>query len=113
MTTPAEFMSTVAFNHDGLVPVIAQDAQSREVLMLAWMNSEALRLTLDTKRGTYFSRSRQKLWVKGEESGNIQEVVEIRKDCDSDALLMIVHQTGPACHTGSLTCFFDSAEGDT
>ena len=103
--TDLEFINAVAFDNQGLVPVIAQDASSGEVLMLAWMNRQALELTLESKRGTYFSRSRSRIWVKGEESGNIQQVVSMSLDCDGDALVMQVHQHGPACHTGSRTCF--------
>lgn len=101
------FIQQVAFNSDGLVPVVAQDATTKDVLMLAWMNADALRLSLETGRGTYFSRSRSKLWVKGEESGHVQHVVDIRNDCDSDALVMTVRQHGPACHTGNQSCFFN------
>jgi phosphoribosyl-AMP cyclohydrolase len=86
----------------GLIAAIAQDATSDEVLMLAWMNREALIKTLQTKRATYFSRSRQRLWVKGE---NFQEVVDLKFDCDGDAILLKVNQTGAACHTGEKSCF--------
>jgi len=92
-------------NPDGLVPAIVQDATSRRVLMLAWMDEEALHRTLTTRRGTYWSRSRQAYWVKGETSGNTQAVREVRLDCDGDTLLVVVDQTGPACHTGTETCF--------
>lgn len=89
----------------GLIAAIAQDASTSEVLMIAWMNEEALNKTLETKRATYFSRSRNSLWVKGETSGHFQDVVEIRFDCDGDAVLMKVNQTGAACHTGERSCF--------
>lgn len=89
----------------GLIAAIAQDASTDEVLMIAWMNEEALNKTLETKRATYFSRSRNSLWVKGETSGHFQDVVEIRFDCDGDAVLMKVIQTGAACHTGERSCF--------
>lgn len=89
----------------GLVPAIVQDATSGQVLMMAWMNDEALHLTLTTRRGTYWSRSRKRLWVKGEESGHTQSVREVRLDCDGDALLVRVDQVGPACHTGTTSCF--------
>ena len=92
-------------NADELVPAIVQDAGSREVLMLAWMDDEALARTLATRRGTYFSRSRRQYWVKGETSGNTQYVREVRLDCDGDTILVLVDQTGPACHTGAATCF--------
>ncbi len=95
----------IAFDERGLVPVIAQDRRTGQVLMLAWMNAEALRRTLATGRATYWSRSRQEYWVKGETSGHYQQVIEVRLDCDSDALLLIVDQTGPACHTGAVSCF--------
>lgn len=99
------FVETVSFNADGLIPVIAQDDTTGEILMMAWMNAEALTLTLRNRAGTYFSRSRQKLWVKGEESGNYQEVIAIAQDCDADALVIRVNQQGPACHTGTRSCF--------
>lgn len=102
-----QFINSVSFNDHGLVPVVAQDVDTKEVLMLAWMNAEALRLSCETGRGTYFSRSRSQIWVKGEESGNVQHVVDIRRDCDSDALVMTVRQHGPACHTGNMSCFFN------
>jgi len=95
----------------GLVPAIAQDAQSGEVLMLAWMNQEAYEETLRTGRAVYFSRSRNKLWRKGEESGNVQEVREIFVDCDTDTILLKVHQIGgAACHEGYKSCFFRRVE---
>ena len=94
-------------NADQLVPAVVQDATSREVLMLAWMDDEALARTLATRRGTYWSRSRGAYWVKGETSGNTQHVREVRLDCDGDTLLLLVDQTGPACHTGASTCFTD------
>jgi phosphoribosyl-AMP cyclohydrolase len=97
---------TPAWNADGLIPAIAQDAHTKQVLMLAWMNAEALQATLATGRATYWSRSRRKLWVKGEESGHTQAVVEIRIDCDQDCLLLLVDQSGPACHTGTPDCFY-------
>ena len=102
-----------AYDANGLVAAIAQDHVSGEVLMLAWMNAEALRLTLETGQAHYWSRSRQKLWRKGEESGNTQRVVEARVDCDQDAVLLRVEQTGPACHTGQRSCFYRTigAEG--
>ena len=92
-------------NPDGLVPAIVQDATTRRVLMMAWMDDEALRRTLTTRKGTYWSRSREAYWVKGETSGNTQAVREVRLDCDGDTLLVVVDQTGPACHTGADTCF--------
>ena len=93
------------FNQDGLISAIAQDAESGDILMLAWMNEEAFRATMTTRRATYFSRSRQRLWVKGETSGNSQQVVRLRLDCDGDAVLLLVEQQGPACHTGEQSCF--------
>jgi len=103
--SPDEILARVRFDSAGLVPAIAQDSTSRQVLMLAWMNEEALRATVATRRATYFSRSRQVLWVKGETSGNSQQVVQLRVDCDGDAILLLVEQQGPACHTGAETCF--------
>lgn len=93
------------FGPDGLIPVIAQDAKTHDVLMLAWMDAEAFRRTRETRRATYFSRSRQEYWVKGETSGHTQAVREIRIDCDGDAILLLVDQIGPACHTGTTSCF--------
>jgi phosphoribosyl-AMP cyclohydrolase len=97
-----------SLNYDarGLVPAIAQEEGTGEVLMMAWMNETALRATLETGRVTYWSRSRQALWVKGETSGHVQELVDLRVDCDRDCLLVIVRQTGPACHTNRKSCFF-------
>lgn len=92
----------------GLIAAIAQDATSNEVLMIAWMNQEALTKTLETRRATYFSRSRNSLWIKGETSGHFQEVVDIKFDCDGDAVLMKVNQTGAACHTGEKSCFHNA-----
>jgi phosphoribosyl-AMP cyclohydrolase len=89
----------------GLIPVIVQDAKTKEVLMLAYANREALEHTLKTGRGTYWSRSRNELWVKGETSGHIQKIQRVVADCDYDTLLYVVEQTGPACHTGDYTCF--------
>lgn len=89
----------------GLVTAVVQERGTGTVLMVAWMNDEALALTLSTRRGTYFSRSRQRLWVKGEESGHTQYVHSVRLDCDGDTLVLEVHQTGPACHTGAHSCF--------
>jgi phosphoribosyl-AMP cyclohydrolase len=94
------------FDGDGLVAAIAQDADTGEVLMLAWMNAEALQLTIDTGRAVYWSRSRKALWRKGDTSGHEQHVNEIRVDCDQDAVLLKVRQTGAACHTGHRSCFY-------
>ncbi len=98
------------FDASGLVAAIAQDAETGEVLMLAWMNAEALARTLETRRATYWSRSRGEIWVKGETSGHTQEVVEVRVDCDQDAVLLKVRQTGGACHTGRESCFYRIAD---
>jgi len=102
----SDFLAAVQFNDHGLVPAIAQDHKSGAVLMLAWMNREALEKTLATGDVTYWSRSRQSLWRKGETSGHTQKLIEAWLDCDGDALLLKVEQTGPACHTGSPVCFF-------
>ncbi len=104
-------METVAiqslrFDANGLIPAIVQDAASNQILMLAYVNSESLRLTLETKETYFWSRSRQELWHKGATSGNIQKVVDIKVDCDADALLILVHPAGPACHTGEQSCFY-------
>ena len=98
--------ATLTFDANGLIPVIAQDAQSLEVLMMAWMNAEAVLKTLQTGHVTYWSRSRQSFWVKGETSGHTQELVDFRVDCDRDCLLALVRQVGPACHTNRLSCFY-------
>jgi phosphoribosyl-AMP cyclohydrolase len=92
-------------NAEGLICAVAQQRGTGEVLMVAWMNDEALEKTLTTRKGTYFSRSRQKLWVKGETSGHTQQVHEVRLDCDGDTVLLVVDQAGAACHTGDHTCF--------
>ncbi|OFZ87610.1 MAG: phosphoribosyl-AMP cyclohydrolase [Betaproteobacteria bacterium RBG_16_64_18] len=103
----ADWLDSVKWNADGLVPAIAQDAASGQVLMLAWMNRDSLRATLDSGEAVYWSRSRSKLWRKGEESGYVQKVREVRLDCDEDALLLRVEQLGGiACHTGRQHCFF-------
>mgnify|MGYP001122964662 CR=1 FL=1 len=103
---------TPRWNSDGLLPAIAQDASSGTVLMLAWMNRESLALTLAEKRAVYWSRSRQEIWRKGETSGNVQELVDIKLDCDGDTVLLKVNQIGgAACHTGRQHCFF-YAPGD-
>lgn len=97
---------TLKFNDAGLLPVIAQDADSLEVLMLAWMNAQSIQRTLDSGKVTYWSRSRQEYWVKGATSGHHQELVDLRYDCDRDCILVLVRQTGPACHTGRQSCFY-------
>ncbi|MDB6179760.1 phosphoribosyl-AMP cyclohydrolase [Paracoccus fistulariae] len=96
----------LTYDARGLIPAIAQDAETAEVLMMAWMNAEAVARTLATGRVTYWSRSRQSFWIKGESSGHIQELVEMRVDCDGDALLVLLRQTGPACHTNRRSCFY-------
>ena len=96
------------FNADGLIAAIVQDAESGVVLMLAWMNEEALTKTIESRDATYWSRSRQSLWRKGETSGNVQQVLEIRVDCDQDAIILIVNQIGDACHTERKSCFYRS-----
>ena len=102
-----DFLDQVTWNSDGLVPAIAQDAESGQILMVAWMNREALKLTVSENRAIYWSRSRQKLWRKGEESGNMQPLKELRIDCDNDVILMQVEQLGGiACHTGRVSCFY-------
>ena len=108
------FIDEIHFDAKGLVPVIAQDAKDGTILMLAWANKEALEETVKTGRGTYFSRSRSKLWRKGEESGNIQKVSEILLDCDCDAVIYKVEQIGGiACHTGHRSCFYKTLKGNT
>lgn len=102
MEIPQQILDSLA---KGLVAAIAQDASSNQVLMIAWMNQESLMKTLETSRATYFSRSRNSLWVKGETSGNFQEVISINYDCDGDAILLKVNQIGVACHTGAKSCF--------
>ena len=97
---------TLTYNEAGLIPAITQDDTSEEVLMMAWMNAESVARTLATGRVTYWSRSRQSFWVKGETSGNLQHLVALRVDCDRDCLLLRVKQVGPACHTGRRTCFY-------
>lgn len=101
---------TLKFNEAGLIPAIAQDASTGEVLMMAWMNADAVLKTLVTGRVTYWSRSRQEFWIKGGTSGHVQELVELRIDCDRDCLLVRVNQTGPACHTGRRSCFYTLIE---
>jgi phosphoribosyl-AMP cyclohydrolase len=103
----SDWLEQLEWNSDGLVPAIAQDHQNGEVLMLAWMNREALQLTFEQGRAVYWSRSRQRLWFKGEESGHVQTLREIRVDCDADVVLLQVEQIGGiACHTGRRRCFF-------
>lgn len=99
-------LDSLAFDDRGLIPVVVQDADSGEVLMLAWANRDALERTLAEGRMTYWSRSRQELWRKGDTSGNVQHVEELRVDCDADVVLARVQQVGPACHTGARSCFF-------
>ncbi len=100
-----DFSAKLKFNDQGLIPAIVQDATTKEVLMMAWMNQHAVELTIETKNATFFSRSRNELWVKGETSGNTQSVVSIAHDCDADTLLVLVNPAGPACHTGEVSCF--------
>ncbi len=102
-------LAALAFNAEGLVPAIAQQHDTGAVLMMAWMNREAVAETLATGRACYFSRSRGRLWRKGETSGQVQRLVELRVDCDGDTLLLLVNQTGVACHTGRLSCFYRAA----
>lgn len=96
------------YNDQGLIPAIVQDANTKEVLMMAWMNAEALKLTLKTGQVTFWSRSRSELWRKGATSGNTLDLVELRLDCDEDTLLVLANPAGPACHTGAISCFFRS-----
>ena len=106
-----DWIESIAWNADGLVPAVAQDAASGEVLMLAWMNRESLRRTFETGEAVYWSRSRRALWRKGEMSGHVQRIVEMRLDCDADALLLRVESVGGvACHTGRRRCFFNHLE---
>ena len=100
------FIQQTKFNADGLVPAIAQQFDTGEVLMMAWMNADSLAETIDSKRACYWSRSRQSFWRKGDSSGHIQMVKEIQLDCDGDTILLLVDQTGAACHTGERSCFF-------
>ena len=102
----AAFLAAVRFDERGLVPAIAQSAATGQVLMMAWMTRETLEVTLATKEVTYWSRSRQKVWRKGETSGHIQRLVDALVDCDGDVVLLKVDQLGPACHTGAPSCFF-------
>lgn len=111
-STIDQVVSGISFNTDGFVPVIAQQHDTGEILMMAWMNAEALRETLATGRVCYWSRSRESLWQKGESSGQIQSLIEMRWDCDADTILVLVDQTGVACHTGRRNCFFNAVRND-
>ena len=107
-----EVIEQLAFNEQGLIPVITQDASSKEILMMAWMNKTSLRLTIETQKVSYWSRSRQQIWVKGETSGHTQQLVSMSFDCDGDAILCQVTQVGAACHTGRPDCFFLDVDAD-
>ncbi len=109
----SDALRALKYNEDGLIPAIAQQYDSGEVLMMAWMNQASIEETLKTNRVCYWSRSRQAYWRKGESSGQIQMLKELRIDCDADTLLIKVDQTGPACHTGRRQCFYKRVEGDT
>ncbi|MGR3697465.1 MAG: phosphoribosyl-AMP cyclohydrolase [Roseovarius sp.] len=105
--------ATLKYDANGLIPAIAQEAETGEVLMMAWMNADAVARTLATGRVTYWSRSRQAFWIKGETSGHVQELIEMRVDCDRDCLLVQVRQSGPACHTNRRSCFYTAVrDGD-
>ncbi|MFV0383083.1 phosphoribosyl-AMP cyclohydrolase [Paracoccus sp. (in: a-proteobacteria)] len=104
---------SLKFDANGLIPCIAQDAATGDVLMMAWMNAESVARTLDSGRVTYWSRSRSDFWVKGESSGHVQKLVELRLDCDRDCLLALVDQTGPACHTNRQSCFYTAIRDRT
>ena len=106
-----QIIADLTFDRDGLVPAIAQSQETGEVLMLAYMNADAVRETLQTGRVCYWARSRQALWRKGESSGHVQRLIELRYDCDNDALLLRVEQTGPACHTNRPNCFYRAVRG--
>lgn len=103
-------LPAIKWNEQGLIPAIVQDAATGQVLMLAWMNAESLRLTRETGQTHFWSRSRQELWHKGATSGNVQDVVSLALDCDGDVLLAQVHPRGPACHTGAVSCFYQPLE---
>jgi phosphoribosyl-AMP cyclohydrolase len=105
-------LKEIKFNEVGLVPAIAQDAETGRVLMMAWMNEEAIRKTVETGFAHYYSRSRKKQWKKGESSGHVQEIEEIFLDCDGDTILLIVNQTGPACHTNRESCFYKQRQNN-
>ncbi len=105
-------LKEIRFNKAGLIPAIAQDAETGRVLMMAWMNEEAIRQTVETGFAHYYSRSRKKQWKKGESSGHIQEIEEMFLDCDGDTILLIVNQTGPACHTRRESCFYKQRQDD-
>ncbi len=106
-------IANLKFDANGLIPAIVQDAETNEVLMLAYMNAESLRLTLETNETYFWSRSRKELWHKGSSSGNIQKVIEIKVDCDADTLLVRVNPAGPACHTGERSCFYRNIIGSS
>ena len=113
MANQTHWLDEVNWDANGLVPVIAQEHDSGDVVMLAWMNREALQLSSDTKQAVYWSRSRNRLWRKGEESGHVQKIHEIRLDCDEDVVLLKIEQVGGiACHTGRHSCFFKKLEND-
>ncbi len=105
--------ATLTYDSNGLIPAIAQDGATGEVLMMAWMNADAVRATLEEGRVTYWSRSRRALWRKGDTSGHVQRLIEMRIDCDRDCLLVVVDQTGPACHTDRRSCFYTAVRGGT
>ncbi len=105
-------LEQIKFNESGLVPVIVQDMRSGQVLMLAYANKDAIQKTIDSGKSHFWSRSREKLWMKGEESGNVQDIKEVYYDCDMDTMLYLVEQTGVACHTGERTCFYRSLDGN-
>lgn len=108
----SEALDSLKYNPDGLIPAIAQQFDTNEVLMMAWMNRASIEETLQTGRVCYWSRSRNQFWRKGESSGQMQVLKEFRYDCDADTILLMVDQTGPACHTGRRSCFYNKVEGD-
>ena len=108
----ARMLDSLKYNAEGLIPAIAQQFDTHEVLMMAWMNRASIEETLQTGRVCYWSRSRNRFWRKGESSGQMQVLKEFRYDCDADTILLLVDQTGPACHTGRRSCFYNKVEGD-
>ena len=108
----AHILDSLKYNAEGLIPAIAQQFDTHEVLMMAWMNRASIEETLQTGRVCYWSRSRNRFWRKGESSGQMQVLKEFRYDCDADTILLLVDQTGPACHTGRRSCFYNKVEGD-